>query len=225
MVDDGPQGADGEEDDDDEDACDDSSEYDYTGSSELHQAPELSRTAISQQEISISSELKIDGMDIAHFQQPHASLETHKGATSMFEPHWTGTTGQIQTYGELPTPGSDSLSWFNPLEVTTSQAAASQTPWLARSPMDEQYFQNSGPLDIGYFDIPGSKDDSRSKECVENSVSPNAYIHGENTRENKKKGSVILTLSQVDPHIAHEIMGSVLKHSAGLKIQCVVNDN
>ncbi|KAF2229729.1 hypothetical protein EV356DRAFT_510189 [Viridothelium virens] len=225
MVNGGPQGSDGEEDDGDEDACDENSECEYTGSSELHQAQESSRGIMTQQEISIPSELRIDPVCIPHFQQPHTSSATHLTTNSVFEPHWSGTTRQDQTYVGLSTPCSGSTAWFNALESTTSDAAASQTPWLAKSATDEQCFQNPALLDVGYFDIPGSKDGSSNHVGIENNASASVYAHGETRKEIKQKGSVTLTLSQVDPCIAHEIMGSVLKHSAGLKIQCIVNDN
>ncbi|KAL9095876.1 MAG: hypothetical protein Q9165_001873 [Trypethelium subeluteriae] len=224
MVNGGPQGGHGEE-EDDEDASDDGSECRYTVLSELHQAQNPSSTAMAEQEMSISSELKVDPISIAHFQQPHAHLEAHLTTNSIFEPHWSGTARQDQTYEELSTPYSGSPTWFNALEATASNAAASQISWFAKSATDEQMFQAHDILDDGYLDIPGSKERPSSKEHVESSASTCAYAHGETAREVKQKGSVTLTLNQVDPYIAHEIIGSVLKHSAGLKIQCIVNDN
>ena len=84
--------------------------------------------------------------------------------------------------------------------------------------MHEHCFHNSEPFDIGLFDMPGSSDDSRGKVYIESNG-------GNTTWENEKKGNVTLTLSQVGADVAQEIMGSVLKHSAGLKIRCVINDD
>ena len=84
--------------------------------------------------------------------------------------------------------------------------------------MDEHCFHNSEPFDIGFLDMPGSRDDTRSKGHIESNG-------GNTTWETEKKGSVTLTMRQVDPDVAQEIMGSVLKHSVGLKIQCIVIDD
>ena len=84
--------------------------------------------------------------------------------------------------------------------------------------MHEDCFQSSEPFETGLFDVPGSNDDSRCNVHVES--------NGGNTSwEKERKGSVTLTLSQVDADVAQEIMGSVLKHSAGLKIRCIVNED
>lgn len=214
VVGDGPDG----DDDDDDDACDGSSECEYTGSARLHQPQEPSGTAVTQQETIVAPEPGIDSLSITHIQQPHAPLKIPQGTGSFFDPNWTGATGQVQTYQELPTPGSDCLSWTDPFEVSNSTVAGSQPSWWTKSPMDEHCFHNSKPFDIGFLDMPGSSDDSRDKGHIESNS-------GNTTWENEKKGSVTLTLSQVDPGVAQEIMGSVLKHSAGLKIRCIVNDD
>ncbi|KAI9677124.1 MAG: hypothetical protein M1822_008233 [Bathelium mastoideum] len=216
MSNDGPQRDERGEVDDDDDAHDNTIEFDLTGSSD----------AMALQDISISSDYKIDdAMGTAQFQEPPSISVTQISTSSMFEPQLTDTARQVQIYGELPTPASETLSWFDPLETTTPHGVASQTSWSGKSTMDEPLFQNSGFCDIGCFDVPGNRGESRSVGCVENSSNTSAYIHNENAGEHRKKGSVTLTLSQVDPYIAQEIMGSVLKHSAGLKIQCVVNDS
>ncbi|MCJ1269494.1 hypothetical protein MMC22_009386 [Lobaria immixta] len=207
-----------DDDDDDDDTCERSSECEYTGSVGLHHPQEPSGTAVTQQETTVAPEPGIDSSSIMHFQQPHAPLETPQGTGSFFDPSWTGATGQVQTYPELPTPGSDCLSWLSPFEVSTSTVTGSQPSWWTKSPMDEHSFHNSEPFDIGFLDMPRSSDGSRGKGQIES--------NGENTTwENEKKGSVTLTLSQVDPDVAQEIMGSLLKHSAGLKIRCIVNDD
>ena len=94
---------------------------------------------------------------------------------------------------KLPTPGSDCLSWLSPFEESTSTVAGSH-PWWIKSPMDEHFFHNPEPFDLGFLDVPRSSDDS-------------------------------LILNQVDPNVAHEILGGLFKHSAALKIRCIVNDN
>lgn len=214
MVGDGLDG----DDDDDDDACDGISECEYTSSAGLHQPQEPSGTAVTQLEPMVAPEPGIDSLSIMHFQQPYAPLKIPQGTGSFFDTNWTGATGEVQTYQELPTPGSDCLSWLDPLEVSTSTVAGSQPSWWTKSPVDERCFHNSKPIDIGFLDMPGSGDDSRGKEHIESNS-------GNATWENEKKGSVTLTLSQVDPDVAQEIMGSVLKHRTGLKIRCIVNDD
>lgn len=214
VVGDGPDGGDENE----NDACDGSSECGYTGSAGLHQPQEPSGTAVTQQGTILAPEPGMDSPRITHFQQPHAPLEIPQGTGSFFAPNWTGATGQVQSYQQLPTPGSDRLSWFDPFEVSTSTVADSQPSWWTKSPMDEHCFHNSEPFDIGFLDMPGSSDDARGKGHIES--------NGRNTTwENEKKGNVTLTLSQVDPDVAQEIMASVLKHSAVLKVRCIVNDD
>ncbi len=215
VVGDGPDGDD--DDDDDNDAYDGTSTYEYTGSAGLDQSQEPSGTAVTQQERIVAPESGLDSRTITHFQQPHAPLGIPEGTSSYFDPNWTGATGQVQTYQELPTPGSDSLSCFDPFDASTSTVAGSQPSWWTKSPMHEHCFHNSEPFDFGLFNTPGSSDDSRDKVHIESNG-------GNTTWENEKKGSVTLTLSQVDADVAQEIMGSVLKHSAGLKIRCIVND-
>ena len=210
MVGDGPDG----DDDDDNDACDGSSECEYTGSADFHQPQEPSGAAITQQRTTVAPTPGINSSSITHFQPPHALLEI---PGSYFDPNWTGATGQVP-YQELPTPGSDCLSWFDALEVSTPSVAGSQPSWWTKSPLDEQYFPSSEAFDIGLLDMPGSSDDSRGKGRIEREG-------GNTTRGNQKKGSVTLTLNQVDPDVAQEITGSVLKYGAGLKIRCIVNDD
>ncbi|KAI9667685.1 MAG: hypothetical protein M1821_000502 [Bathelium mastoideum] len=216
MSNDEPQRDEREALDDDDDAHDNTIEFDLAASSD----------AMAPHDISISSNFKMDdAMGIAQFQQPHSVSVTQIGTGSRFEPRLTDTARQVQVFGELPTPVSETLSWFDPLETTTPHGVASQTSWLGKSTMDQPLFQTPGFSDIGCFDVPGSRGESRSVECLEKSSNTSAYIHSENAGEHRKKGSVTLTLSRVDPYIAQEIMGSVLKHSAGLKIQCVVDDS
>ena len=83
--------------------------------------------------------------------------------------------------------------------------------------MEEHCFRDPEPFDIGFFDTPGSSDEPRNNGHVESNG-------GDTTVEYEKRDSVILILNQVNPHVAQEIMGSVLKHSVGLKLWCIEND-
>jgi hypothetical protein len=224
VVGDEPDG----DDDDDDDAFDRKSGFEYTGSAGQHQPQEPPGSAITQRETTFVPEPGIDSPSITHFSQPHAPLEMPPGPVSFFDPHWTGAMGPVQTYPSLPTPGSDDcLSWFDdPFVASTSTVVGNSQPpssssWWTKSPMDEQQqqqhcFPNSVPFDLGFQD--NMPEDSRrkgSKGPIE-STGGNPPTGEGGTEE---KGSVTLTLSQVHPDVAQEIMGSVLKHSAGLKIR------
>ena len=212
-------GPDGDDDDDDDDgASDGNSESEYTGSAGLRQPHGPSGTSVTQQEPSVVSEPGTDSLSITRFQQARGLMEMPQDSGSIIDPSWTGFAGQAQTYRELTTPGSNALSWFDPLEVSTSTTAGSQPSWWTKSPVDEHRFHNSEPFDIGLFGMPGSNDDLKGRGHVESSGRSNTW-------DNDRKGSVTLTLSQVDPDVAQEIMGSLLKHSAALKIRCIVNDD
>lgn len=215
MASDGP-GSDDDDDDEDNDACDRSIEYEYADSAGLHQPLESCGTPVTQQKAIGASELGADIPGITHFQQPLPPLEISKGTGLVLDSR--SATGHVQTYQELPTTSSDCLSWFDPFEVSTSAVTGLQPSWWTKSTMDEHRYCNSEPVDIGLLDLPQSSDGSKDKECLGSNG-------GNTTGDTEKKGSVTLTLSQVDAVVAQEIMGSVLKHSAGLKIRCIVNDD
>lgn len=205
--------ADGDDDDDDDDACDESSNFVYASSARMHQPQEPPGISVTPRETNTRVALKptIRSPSITHFQQPHIPLEIPQSTGAFFDWSRTNTPGHVQTYPELPTPASDCPSRFYPSEVSTSAIANSQPLWHTRSSMEEHCFRDPEPFDIGFFDMPGSSDEPKNNRHIEN--------NGGNTpMESSKKGSVTLTLCQVDPDVAQQIMGSVLKHSEGLKI-------
>lgn len=211
VVGDGPDGGD----DNDNDAWDQSSECGYAGSIGLHQPQEPSGNAITQQKRIVASEPGSDSSSVTHFQQSYTPIETAQDTGSFFDLNWKGAAGQVDNHQELLTPDSNCLSWFDPFKVSASTVADS---WWTKSPIDEDCFHNSDPFGIGFPDMPGSSDHSRANGHTESK--------GKNiARGNEKKGNVTVNLSQVDPDVAQEIMGSVLKHSAILKIRCIVNDD
>jgi hypothetical protein len=89
---------------------------------------------------------------------------------------------------------------------------------LNKSPKEKQCFEISELFNMSFLDMPASSDESRGQIHIESNS-------GNTVAENEGRGSVTLTLSQVNPDVAQEIMGSVLKHSACLKIRCIVNDD
>ncbi|KAL8793051.1 MAG: hypothetical protein Q9195_004362 [Heterodermia aff. obscurata] len=204
-------------DDEDDDTYDGSSECDYTGSAQLQEPRGHTAITLTRQEATVAREPGISAQSITHFQQPLTPLEIPQGTGSLCDVNWTGATGQSQTYQELPTPFNDNLSGYDPFEESTPIFAGSQPSWWTNSPMDEHYFHNVDPSDVGFLDLSGSSDNPNGKEHPDSN-------DGSATWENEKKGSITLTLSQVDSDVAQEIMRSVLKHSARLKIRCIVND-
>ena len=202
------------------DMCEGDSKYEFIVG--LNRRQEPSGDVVAQQEAFVTQGPEVDNSSIMNLQQPLAplALEIPQDTSLLFDPSWRGNTGeQVQTYQELPTPHSDCLSWFDSFEGSTSTSVAgSHLSRWTDTPYDEQYYYpNSEPFDVGFLDMPGSSDDSKSNEHMEGSGSNTPWKH-------EKKGSVTLTLSQVDSDVAQEIMGSVLKHSSGLKIRCIVND-
>ena len=213
MASEGP----GRDDEDDNGTCEGSSESEYTGSAETQGPWEPTGFALTRQQASVAPELEINTPSITHFQQPLTPLDIPQSTGSLCEMDWTGAAGQGQTYQELPAPLSDCLSWFDPLDVSTPNIAGSQPSCWTKGPMDEHYFHNVEPFDTRCLDLPGSSDSPKGKVHSDSN-------DGNTTRKNEKKGSITLTLSQVDSDVAQEIMGSVLKYSASLKIRCIVND-
>ena len=206
----------GRNDEDDNDTCDGSSECDYTRSVELQESRRPSGITLTQQQAARAPGPGTNTPGITQFQQPRTLLEIPQGTGDM---NWTSAIGQAQTqtYQGLPTPLNDCHSWFDPFEVSTPVAGGSQPSWSTKSPMDEHYFHNVEPFNIGFLDWPGSGDNPKDKDHSDSN-------DGNTTWEKEKRGSITLTLSQVDSDVAQEIMGSVLKHSASLKIRCIVND-
>ena len=220
MVSEGPGRGNGE---DDNGTCEGSSESEYTGSAELQEpwGPPTGSALTRLQQSNVTPEPGIHTPSTTHFEQTLTSLDIPQDTGSLScDMNWTGATGQAQTDQALPTPLSDYFSGFDPFEpfeVSTPNIAGSQ-PWCwTKGPMDERDSHNAEPFDIGCLDLPGSSDHSKDKAHSDGSDENTAW-------ENAKKGSITLTLSQVDSVVAQEIMGSVLKHSASLKIRCIVND-
>lgn len=201
--------------DNDNDMSDGISEFGYTGSVGLQESQEPSGATVTRQETNVASEGGGDSPGITHFQQSNTPLGIPEGTGSLFDLSWTGAAEQVQNSQALLTPDSDCFSRFDPLEVSTPTVADS---WWTNSPIDDDCFRNPTPLDIALLNVPESSDGSRGQGHIESM--------GRNDSWGKeKKGNVTLNLSQVDPDVAQEIMGSVLKHSAILKIRCTVNDD
>lgn len=203
-------------DDDDDETCDGGSGYESSSLTRQHQPQDSFGTAVTQQETIIAPGSAIDSPSIMHPQHSRGPVEIPQDTALFLDPNWTGATGQVQAPEELPTPSSDNLSWLDPFEVSGSNMAGSQPYWWTKSSIDERCFQSSAPFDTSFLYMPESSDVAKSKGDIER-IGVNA------AEGNEEKGSVTVTLNKVDPNVAQEIMGSMLKHSGCLKIRCIVN--
>lgn len=192
----------------DDDTRDGSSECEYTDG----------------RDILVDPDLGVGSPSVAGFQQTHGILMTPDSAGTMFDQNWVGSTENMQNHQELPVPDNDWLSWYSPFEGSSSTASGSQFPWWENGPVDQHCFPSSVSSDAGIFEVAGRVGDINGMGGLESNIHASIGMHsGDTVLENEQKGSATLTLDQVDPNVAHEIMGSMLKHSAGLKIRCVVN--
>ncbi|KAG7084149.1 hypothetical protein JMJ78_0009588 [Colletotrichum scovillei] len=160
------------------------------------------------------------------------ALELPSTTFNMFDPSCIGTSDHSSGNSAIQTPDSDWMSWLNSLETDTSVSLESRPPWWDEGPIDQSYFHDSsyGSFDVNTAGISDTIHISRARKRVKGETSPRASLgpvtRAENTsKDNGQMGLVTLSLDQVDPIIANEIIGSVMKHSAGLKINCTVNNH
>lgn len=115
-------------------------------------------------------------------------------------------------------PDNEWLSPCNPFEGA-STTPGSEFPWWDNA-ANQHYFPSVVQPNTR---MPGKPEDRNAVDRLHN-IDIRGIHGGDNILENEQKGSVTLTLDQVDPSVAHEIMGSMLKHSAGLKVQYIINN-
>lgn len=184
---------------------DGSSESDETGSGSIYHPQTPSEMIIGQPQTSASS---ASCLASPRFQQPLTPMTMNDAGNACPDLSWSGSTAHLQPYSELSTPNSDAILSLDPLQPKPSS-------WLHTTFIDEDMFDKENILDFEMFDMPGLCNDSN--DAVQGEIDDSAI-------QNKDGGNVTVTLTQVDPDIAMEIMGSVLKYSKRLKIQCIVND-
>ncbi|KAK1710502.1 hypothetical protein BDP67DRAFT_491547 [Colletotrichum lupini] len=160
------------------------------------------------------------------------ALELPGTTFDMFDPSCIGTSDHSSGNSAIQTPDSDWMSWLNSLENDTSVSLESRPSWWDEGPTDQSYFHDSsyGSFDVNTAGISDTIHISRARKRVKGEASPRASLGSVTRAENPSKdngqmGLVTLSLDQVDPIIANEIIGSVMKHSAGLKINCTVNNH
>ncbi|KAJ9302073.1 hypothetical protein DTO271G3_939 [Paecilomyces variotii] len=175
-------------------------------------------------DIPVDPDLGVGSSSVAGFQHTHGSLTTAYSAGTTFGQNWAGTTNYMQHHQEPPVPDNDWLSWCSPFEGSSPTTSSSQIPWLENGPAAQHCFPSSILSDTGVFEVSGNSGLINSMGGLGSNMDTSTRMHdGDMFLENGQKGNITLTLDQVDPNVAHEIMGSVLKQSTGLKIRCVVN--
>ncbi|KXH44028.1 hypothetical protein CSIM01_12181 [Colletotrichum simmondsii] len=148
------------------------------------------------------------------------ALELPGTTFNMFDQSCIGTSDHSSGNSAIQTPDSDWMSWLNSLETDTSVSLESRPSWWDEGPTDQSYFHDSsyGSLDVNMAGISDTCHSSRARKRVKGETSPRASLgpvaRAETpSKDNGQMGLVTLSLDQVDPIIANEIIGSVMKHN------------
>ncbi|KAK2037947.1 hypothetical protein LZ31DRAFT_155467 [Colletotrichum somersetense] len=243
MAKNGPDGDDeGEENcnGDGDNSFDEGSESELTDSSGKQKHQFLMDMDLLAEEPVKAAELGAAHTIVANYQHSHTSrvapaLDLQGNIIStleMFDPSPIDTPDHSSANSVSPTPDSDWISWPNSLDADTSVWPDSGPSWWDEGPAGQNCLH-----DFGYggsdFNMAGISDGNHSpgaRNRVKAPTSPRASPRPGTRAEKPRRdsgpmGLVTLSLDQVDPIIANEIIGSVLKHSAGLKINCIINNH
>ncbi|KAJ6180057.1 hypothetical protein N7519_010518 [Penicillium mononematosum] len=171
-------------------------------------------------DILVDPDLGVKFSSVSGFQDTHELPMIPNSAGAILDQTWFGPATDMQNQQRLSVPFNDWLSWSNPFEGSPLDTSGSQLPWWENGPADQHCFPGS----VGVCEVGGKVENISSMGGsgvnVDTSIEMQA---GDAALENEQKGSVTLTLNEVDPTVAHEIMGSILKHSAGLRVRYVFN--
>ncbi|KAI1499964.1 hypothetical protein F5X99DRAFT_264027 [Biscogniauxia marginata] len=186
---------------DDEDECDDEDEDDDYGDSDSGQAMVLDSDS---------------GFEPPKSPHLHPLLENQTDQTAFSDWDWTDVM-HIQQQQEPPRNCSN--SWFQQPGTRAMPASSnSHTDQSATGHLYEPYF-NFNVLDDGLLNMSptgGGPSHTGANETAA-SASPGAY--DKVSVGSEKKGSVTLILKQVDPSLAQEMIGSLVRHNADLTIR------
>ncbi|KAK1635918.1 hypothetical protein BDP81DRAFT_43638 [Colletotrichum phormii] len=240
MANNSPGGNDEEEscDGDGDDVSDEGSESELTDSRGKEEHRLLIDMNLLFEDPVEATELGAASTIMSDNQQSHTFLEVPAlelpGSTfNMFDPSCIGNSDLSSINSASLTPDTDWTSWLNSLEADTSVSPDSRPSWWDEGSTEQHYFHDSGygsSIDVKMAGIPDSNHSPRARKRVKGEASPSASLRpgarAENPlKDNVQMGLITLSLDQVDPIIANEIIGSVLKHGAGLKINCTVNNH
>ncbi|KAL0779162.1 hypothetical protein CaCOL14_003646 [Colletotrichum acutatum] len=234
-----PNGNDEEEscDGDGDDVSDEGSESELTDSSGNQKHQLLIDISLLSEEPVEATELGAASAIMPNYRHSDTflavpALELPGSTFNIFDPTCMRTSDHSSVNSAIRTPDSDWMSWLNSLETDTSVSPDTRPSWWDEGPTDQNYFHDSsyGSSDVNMAGISDSIHSPRARKRVKGEASPRASLgpvaRAEYpSRDNGQMGLVTLSLDQVDPIIANEIIGSVMKHSAGLKINCTVNNH
>lgn len=174
---------------------DGSSEYDHSELGFNDQWP-----LVSGQESYLSSMFQAQ----SNTQLP-AVLDTFEAEIPVSDWDWTSSVA-LQQSQLLLTPDVEE-DWQQQLGITSaSTMVGDRTDWQIDSTMQIQR-EKAEPSD------------KSGQLNVMELIDYDPQIQADAAEKGKRKGSITLTLSQVDPCIAQEIIASVLKHSDDLRIR------
>ncbi|KAK1657133.1 hypothetical protein BDP55DRAFT_686730 [Colletotrichum godetiae] len=240
MANNSPGGNDEEEscDGDGDDVSDEGFESELTDSRGKQKHQLLINMDLLSEEPVEATELGAASTIMSDYQQPHTflevpALELPGSAFNMFDPSCIGNSDHSSANSASLTPDTDWTSWLNSLEADTSVSPDSRPSWWDEGSTEQHYFHDSGygsSIDVNMASISHSNHGPRARKHVKGEASPRASVRPvarteDPLRDNGQMGLITLSLDQVDPIIANEIIGSVLKHSAGLRINCTVNNH
>lgn len=151
---------------------------------------------------------------------PITSNSTHAG----LDQWWVGSTSDIHNDQGGIISGTDWVPWSSNFEQSPSIVSASEGLWGEEGFPDQSCFFDPQPSGVDLYEFSGRCGGTGDMEYAGGDVDGSIPIQqSESSLGKERKGSVTLTLDQVDPTVAHEIMGSMLKHSAGLKVRYIFN--
>ncbi|KAJ5598870.1 hypothetical protein N7537_008954 [Penicillium hordei] len=198
--------------------CRDGTAYDETHDG----TPEA--TYIDARDMLVDPDLRVEFSSDSSFQHTHEFPMIPNSANTILDQSWFGCATNMQNQQGLSVPHNDCLSWSDPFQVSSLTSSGSQFPWWENGTADHHGFPSSVSSHAAVCEVGGKAED------ISSMGGPGAYVDasiemqgGDAVLENERKGSVILTLNEVDPTVAHEIIGSILKHSAGLRVRYVFN--
>ncbi|KAJ5512745.1 hypothetical protein N7463_002297 [Penicillium fimorum] len=172
----------------------------------------------------VDPDLRVGFSNDSCFQHTHEFPIIPNSANTILDQSWFGSATNMQNQQGLSVPYNDCLSWSDPFQVSSLTTSGSEFPWWENGTMDQHCFPRSVSPHAAVCE------GDREAEDICSMGGPGVYVDadiemqsGDAVLENEQKGSVILTLNGVDPSVAHEIMGSILTHSAGLRVRYVFN--
>ncbi|KAK9414371.1 putative Carrier domain-containing protein [Seiridium unicorne] len=201
---------------DDNNTRDDHSDYATPDSLMPQLPPEITRGSLVKHYTTPAAEpMGCHGAERLRYPQRPSNVT--QGVHESLGLGWTGSVEHSQPHPELLTPEDIRMSWLDPFQASASSLTSPQYPWWSGTPTEELNFHNPGSLDMGLFSLPETNTVLSGRESIHDSLDVvEGPSHDESGRDDDGRGSITLTLDQVDPVVARRIIGSVLEHSAAI---------